>query len=513
MTDTATIARMAEHFLTALDSIADNPDQYVREIPLLSISDYRILAQGKGPTIARNTHQIDKTVETMPCPYPPPQDKCIHQTFEQQVTHRGPDAVALAFGEEQALTYTELNRRANLLAHHLRQLSVGPEVLVAICMERSMQMVVGLLAILKAGGAYLPLDPNYPRERLAFMVQEAQVELLLTQHHLHALWDQPAGNISSSHVRVICLDCDWINLTSGANPLVVQGTEATATAPDVTITDQNLAYVIYTSGSTGQPKGVMVTHGNVNHSVHALTSTLHITAQDTYLHTASFSFSSSVRQLLVPLSQGATVVLASHGQISDPLQLFTLIQQRQISVLDLVPSYWHSCVQALLSLECTAREKLLENKVRLLVTASETLPPLLPRQWKIVTQGTSATPATLINMFGQTETTGIVATYPLAPSVTSEQAPQEASVPIGCPIVSCQLYLLDASFQPVPIGVWGEIYVGGPDLARCYLGRPELTAERFVPHPFVGATPCACHNLQALSGSPRSTSQGSRPSR
>jgi amino acid adenylation domain-containing protein len=380
----------------------------------------------------------------------------IMQWFDAQVTNT-PDTVALVCGQ-QYLSYAKLEELANRISHRLQRLGIGPDTRVGLCLERSLELPVGLFGILKAGGAYVPLDPSYPRERLAFVVENAQIEVLLTQRNL-------SNHLSLSYIRVIYLDNEWMNLTT--EPI---------TSSDRAISAENIAYVIYTSGSTGQPKGVMVTHSNVNHYVYALASTLHITSHDIYLHTASFSFSSSVRQLLVPLSQGATVVLASSEQISDPFLLFTFIQQQQISVLDLVPSYWYSCVQALLTLEDTTREKLLDNHVRLLLTASEPLLPSLPLLWK----QKLAHPSALTNMFGQTETTGIVATYALE----TYQPGQETSVPIGHPIDSCQIYLLDIFGQPTPVGVQGEVHVGGYDLARGYLGNPELTAERFIPHPF-----------------------------
>ncbi|MFQ5796993.1 MAG: amino acid adenylation domain-containing protein, partial [Candidatus Bipolaricaulia bacterium] len=447
--DASTITRMLDHFQTLLESIVVDPVQRVLELPLLNEAERHQLL------IGWNNPQVNY-----------PKEKCIHQLFEEQAA-RLPERVALVC-EDQQLTYGELNARANQLAHHLRTLGVERETLVAICVSRSLDMVVGILGILKAGGAYVPLDPAYPMERLSFMLKDTQATVLLTQKlllnglHLSALSTRDSH---SPAPKVVCLDTDWrmIARESEENPV------SKATAED-------LAYVIYTSGSTGQPNGVMIEHGSLCHYVHAISEPIGITKDEVYLHTATISFSSSVRQLMVPLTHGARVVIATPDKIRQPLALFEMIKNERVTVIDIVPSYWRNCIQALASLEIATRKALLENRLRLILTASEPLWSDLPEKWKFELKHG----AKLINMFGQTETTGIVAVYPIPPPDHKEIK----IVQIGRPIPNTQVYLLDTQRRPVPVGMVGEIYIGGAGLARGYLHQPELTAERFVPHPF-----------------------------
>ena len=248
-----------------------------------------------------------------------------------------------------------------------------------------------------------------------------------------------------------------------------RNTESGATAA-------NLAYVIYTSGSTGRPKGVMITHSNVCHYVQAMCEAVGVASSDRFLHTASFAFSSSVRQFAVPLSCGATVVVASTDRIRDPRALFDLIRQYRVSIVDVVPSYWRTCIQALQSIEPASREVLLQNNLRLILSASEPLPADVPREWA----SSFRHGAQLMNMLGQTETTGIVTVYPIPTS----SAETTNVIPVGRPVANTRIYLLDVCQAPVPVGAYGEVYIGGAGIGRGYLGQPELTAERFVPDPF-----------------------------
>jgi aspartate racemase len=436
--DACTISRMSGHFQTLLSGIVANPQQHISELPLLT---------------AAERHQLLYEWNDTDADYP--QDKCIHELFEQLV--RTPDAVALMY-EEQQLTYRQLNALANQLAHYLRTLGVGSEVLVGIFVERSLEMVVGLLAILKAGGAYVPLDPTYPKERLAFMLQNSQPLVLLTQEFL-------ITELPEHTAQVVCFDRDW--------QFIAQHSEENL---NQTATTANLAYVIYTSGSTGKPKGVQVTHTNLCHYAQAMGRALGITPEDVYLHTASIAFSSSVRQLMVPLAAGATVKIATSEQRTDPKALFTAIQQHDVTVIDIVPSYWRNCIHTLAGLEPRTRQALLDNKLRLIVSASEPLMSDIPTQWTFGFKHQ----ARLINMFGQTETCGIVATYP----IPAQQDERVKIVPLGRAIANTQIYLLDSHMQPVPIGVPGELHIGGLGLARGYLNRPELTDEKFIPDPF-----------------------------
>ncbi|MEI2582759.1 non-ribosomal peptide synthetase [Scytonema sp. PRP1] len=437
--DACTISRMSGHFQTLLSGIVANPQQHISELPLLT---------------AAERHQLLYEWNDTDTDYP--QDKCIHELFEQLV-ERTPDAVVVMY-EEQQLTYQELNALANQMAHYLKTLGVGPEVLVGIFVERSLEMVVGLLGILKAGAAYVPLDPSYPKERLAFMLQNSQPLVLLTQEFL-------ITELPEHTAQVVCFDRDW--------QFIAQHSEENL---NQTATPANLAYVIYTSGSTGKPKGVQVTHTNLCHYAQAMGRALGITAEDVYMHTASIAFSSSVRQLMVPLAAGATVKIATSEQRTDPKALFTAIQQHDVTVIDIVPSYWRNCIHTLSGLEPRTRQALLDNKLRLIVSASEPLMSDIPSQWRFGFKHQ----ARLINMFGQTETCGIVATYP----IPAEQDERVKIVPLGRPIANTQIYLLDSHMQPVPIGVPGELHIGGLGLARGYLNRPELTDEKFIPDPF-----------------------------
>ncbi|KAB8317793.1 amino acid adenylation domain-containing protein [Tolypothrix campylonemoides VB511288] len=437
--DACTISRMSGHFQTLLSGIIANPQQHISELPLLT---------------AAERHQLVYEWNDTDTNYP--QDKCIHELFEQLV-ERTPNNVVVMY-EDQQLTYLELNALANQLAQYLKTLGVGPEVLVGIFVERSLEMVVGLLAILKAGGAYVPLDPSYPKERLAFMLQNSQPLVLLTQECL-------ITELPEHTAQVVCFDRDWQSIAQHSEENLNQ----TATAA-------NLAYVIYTSGSTGKPKGVQVTHANLCHYAQAMGRALGITAEDVYLHTASIAFSSSVRQLMVPLAAGATVKIATSEQRTDPRALFTAIKQYDVTVIDIVPSYWRNCIHTLAGLEPRTRQALLDNKLRLIVSASEPLMSDIPTQWTFGFKHK----ARLINMFGQTETCGIVATYP----IPAQQDERVKIVPLGRPIANTQIYLLDSHMQPVPIGVPGELHIGGLGLARGYLNRPELTNEKFIPDPF-----------------------------
>ena len=377
------------------------------------------------------------------------------QLFEAQAA-RTPDAIAVVCDESQ-LTYQALNDCADQVARHLQAMGVGPEVLVGLYMERSLELIVGILGILKAGGAYVPFDPAYPRERLAFMLADAQVQVLLTQEEL-------VTSLPEHGAQVLCLPAD--------RPLPVSPGEGTA-QPQVV--PQHLAYVIYTSGSTGEPRGVMITQANVCHYVQALQVRLGISAADRYLQTASVAFSSSVRQLMLPLLHGATIVMAAAEQLRDPLALCQVMKRHQVTVLDIMPSAWRNLTHALGRLAPESRQALLDNGLRLLLSASEALASDVPGIWATAFRHQ----ARLINMFGQTETTGIVAVYPIPP-----QDDTGPIVPIGRPIVDTQLYLLDTHLRPVPIGVPGELCVGGRGLGRGYLHRPELTAQKFLPQPF-----------------------------
>ena len=381
---------------------------------------------------------------------------CAHQFFEQQVGHSG-DAVAVICGDKR-LTYVELNGRANQLARHLRELGVGPDTLVAICVTRGVDLAVGILGILKAGGAWVPMDPRHPRERKQTVLESTKAPFLLTESSL-------LSDLPTSGIQTVVLDAAWAGIST-RNPSNL----------DNIAVPSNLAYVMFTSGSTGRPKGVMVTHANLAQYVVAMREVLMVTPADIYLHTASIAFSSSVRQLFLPLVSGATSLVATVEQLRESLSLFEAIKNQNVTILDLVPSYWRTCIDALSTLDELTCVRLLKNRVRLIATASEALQSDLPRKWRQEFRHS----AQLINMFGQTETTGIVTTY----TIPADDPLEVRIVPLGKPIANASTYLLDEQGRIVPNGNLGEIHIGGPGVARGYLNLQEATAERFLPNPF-----------------------------
>jgi amino acid adenylation domain-containing protein len=431
--------RLAGQFHKLLQSVVKNPATSINNLDILSEAERSwLLTEFSGASLEY------------------PQDKCAHQLFEAQAAATPGNIAAVCGG--QSLSYAQLNRRANQLAHHLRALGVQPGMLVGLCMERSLEMFIAVLGILKAGGAYVPLDPSYPNERLALMLRDAQVPWLLTQQTF-------LKELPEHGARVICQDVDQLLIAQQPEENPVNRTGV-----------HNLAYVIYTSGTTGAPHGVMIGHDNLSHYLYAMRRAISITDKDRYLHTASIAFSSSVRQLFVPLVQGAAVVLATSEQRVDPLALFAAIKQQGVTIIDLVPAYWRSCLHALERLGAETKAALLDNQLRLILSASEPLTSEVPRDWTFGCKHG----AQLINMFGQTETTGIVTVYP----IPAENDEWVRVVPIGRPIANTQVYLLDQSAEPVPFGIIGELCLSGQGLGRGYFMQPALTAEKFTPHPF-----------------------------
>ncbi len=368
-----------------------------------------------------------------------PSDRCIHQLFEEQVA-RTPDAIAVvcAAAMTSSLTYRDLNARANQLARYLQTLGVGPETLVGICIERSIEMVVGILGILKAGGAYVPLDPDYPADRLTFMLEDARVAVLLTQQHL-------AAYLPAQQARVVCLDADWQQIAAEGQ-----------TNPDTDVTPDNLAYVIYTSGSTGQPKGVLLEHRGLCNRAAAQSSVYAMQPHSRLLNFASLSFDVATADLVMAWCSGATLYVAPKETLLPGLELVQTLQQLAITHLEATVSVWAAMPYA----ELPALETL--------IVGGEACSAGLIQQW--------APGRRFFNAYGPTETT-IIAT--LAECSADEQKPS-----IGRPLNNVQIYILDRYRQPVPIGTPGELYIGGVGVARGYLNRPELTQEKFIPNPF-----------------------------
>ncbi|HEX6292329.1 MAG TPA: amino acid adenylation domain-containing protein [Herpetosiphonaceae bacterium] len=429
--DAATIDRLIGHFQGLLHAIVADGDQPIMRLPLLAE------AERQQMLVAWNATAVD---------YPP--DVCLHHLVEAQA-RRTPDAIAVMF-EDAALTYAALNARANQLAHHLQALGVGGcsqgETLVGICVERSLDLVVGLLAILKAGGAYVPLDPDYPAERLRFMLEDTDAPVLVIQQHL-------AERLPASGVRLVCIDAD--GPTIAAQP---------STASQPLVTADNLAYVIYTSGSTGQPKGAMNTHRAIVNRLLWMQDTYGLTAADRVLQKTPFSFDVSVWEFFWPLLTGARLVVAKPGGHQDPTYLVELIARERITTLHFVPSMLQAFLDTADLRGC--------RSLRRVICSGEALPLAVQQRCF------ARLDAELHNLYGPTEAAVDVTFWPC------QRESALHTVPIGRPVANTQIYLLDRYGQPVPIGVPGELHIGGVQLARGYLGRPDLTAERFVPDPF-----------------------------
>ena len=440
--DGATIARMMQHFQNLLEAIclqhtgaiAANPQQPVSLLPLLT---------------QQENHQLLMEWNNTQVNYP--QDKCIHQLFEEQV-NRTPNAVAIVYGNQQ-LTYQQLNTRANQLAHYLRSLGVGADVLVGLCVERSLSMVVGLLGILKAGGAYVPLDPEYPQDRLSFMLEDAQVSLLLTQQQL-------VESLPQHQAHIVCLDTDWEKIAIECE-LNLENTS----------TPDNLAYVIYTSGSTGKPKGVLVNHSNVARLFAATDFWYNFNQDDVWTLFHSYAFDFSVWEIWGALLYGGRLVVVPYLVTRDPESFYELLCQEKVTVLNQTPSAFRQLIQAEQSIATAG-----DLKLRLVIFGGEALEIKSLQPW-FERHGDSL--PQLVNMYGITETTVHVTYRPLSKADLNHTASL-----IGRPIPDLQVYVLDEHKQLVPIGVPGEMYVGGEGVTRGYLNRPELTDERFISHPF-----------------------------
>lgn len=423
--DATTIARMLGHFQNLLLGIVVNPQARLLDLPLLTPAEQ---------------HQLLVTWNNTQADYP--QDLCIHQLFEAQV-EREPDAVAVVF-ENQQLSYRELNRLANQLAHHLQALGVEPEVKVGIYMERSFEMVVAVLGVLKAGGVYVPLDPGYPPERLVFMLADAQLSVLLTQKALvEKLPDQ---------AQVVVLDTYWQVIAGQSEENPISG-----------VMVDNSAYAIYTSGSTGKPKGVVVNHQNLVHSTWAR-NLYYCQPVTSFLLLSSLAFDSSVAGIFWTLCQGAILVLPQDFQ-KDLLQLTKLIVQHRVSHLLTVPSFWKLLLEQ-------ASLPQLDFLHTVIVAGEACIKELVERHYQQLPQ------TSLFNEYGPTEGTVWSSVYDCQSHELRNQ------IPIGRPIANTQLYLLDTQLQPVPVGVSGELYISGAGVVRGYLNRPELTSEKFIPNPF-----------------------------
>ena len=381
-----------------------------------------------------------------------PRYPCFSALFEAQV-ERTPDATALAFEEEQ-LTYHELNLRANQLASYLQTCGVGPEVCVGLCVKRSVEMIIGLLAILKAGGAYVPIDPTYPQERIAFMLHNARVSMVITQQPL-------VHHLPTHEAQVICLDAFAplllpLPASNAREQDAARWTEGPATPPLCKVTAHNIAYVIYTSGSTGKPKGTLVTQQGLCNLVEAQLQVFHTHGEDRILQFASLSFDASIAEIAVTLAVGATLCLQAQEALLPTPAFIEMVRRQAITTVTLPPS--------LLSLFSPADFPTLHT----VISAGEACSAEIVQRW--------STGRRFFNAYGPTEA-AVCASIAVCDGNTSKPT-------IGRPIQNVQVYILDTHLQLVPIGSSGELYIGGFGVARGYLHRPDLTAERFVPHPF-----------------------------
>ncbi len=429
------ILRMAGHLQALLEGIVSDPDQRLSQLSILPDTERRQLL-----------------VDFARTPGAPTGTETVVELFEAQVAAQ-PHHPAVVF-EDQSLTYAELDHRANQLARYLQELGVGPETLVGLCVERAPEMMVGLLGILKAGGAYVPLDPTYPPDRVAFMLADSEAPVVLTQARL-------TDQLPDVDAHVISLDADWPSI-SGYPEM----------PPDTDVSDRNLAYVIYTSGSTGTPKGVQVEHRALANHIRTARDRVALGPDDRVLQFMSISFDAAAEEIYPCLASGATLVLRNDAMLASIPTFVEQLRDWGVTMAVLPTAFWH---QVVTGLSPGAPE--ISDRLRLLIVGGERMLPERVRTWKEEV----GRRVTLINAYGPTEATVVTTRFNLAELAVDDVWEE---VPIGRPIPNLQVYLLDAELQLVPIGVPGELCVGGAGVARGYLNRPALTAERFVPDPF-----------------------------
>ncbi|MEH2390266.1 MAG: amino acid adenylation domain-containing protein [Nostoc sp.] len=446
--EATSIARMLDCFTTLLQTIVINPDENISTLPLLNATErQKILLDWNATETAF------------------PEDQCLHQLFELNV-EKHPDAIAICYGQEQ-ITYGELNNRANQLAHYLQKKGIrtdaiavreacpigqgGALPIVAICMEKSIEMVVGILGILKAGAAYLPLDPSYPKARLAFMLEDINAQIVLIQHQL-------VSALPAQERQVICIDADWQDIAASS-----------IENPHSGVQPSHLAYVIYTSGSTGKPKGIAINHLGVVNNITDLNRSYRVGSDDRVLVLSSLSFDMCVYETLGLLAAGGTLIVPSQAIAKDPAQWARLIQQHQVTVWNSAPALLKMLVDYV-----SSRPEIWPKSIRVAFLGGDWIPTTLPQRLQELTDGTEvvcmggATEASIHSILYQVDTTD----------------PNWKSIPYGKPMANQKAFILDPHLQPVPIGVPGELHLGGIGLARGYCDRPELTRMKFIPAPF-----------------------------
>jgi amino acid adenylation domain-containing protein len=431
--DEAMVMRMASHFQTLLEGIVARPEQRISRFPLLSPQENDQLLAAWNDTAARFT-----------------QPHLLHKLFEGQV-ERTPDAPAAIFAGK-SLGYRELNRRANRLARGLRKRGVGPGSVVGVCVERSLEMVVGLLGILKAGGVYLPLDPAYPKERLDFMLEDAQALLVLSQEKI-------VEGFPERKYEVICLDSETAFMTESGENL------------DDNTTFADFAYVIYTSGSTGRPKGVMIDHRGAANTIIDINRSFNVTAGDRVLALSSLSFDLSVYDIFGTLAAGAAIIIPEPSPTPNPAHWEELMRRERVTVWNSAPALMELLVNSFAD-----RTSVRFPSLRLALLSGDWIPVTLPDEVRAFAEN-----ARVISLGGATEASIWSILYPI-----EEVDPAWKSIPYGRPMANQRFHVLDSELQPLPVGVIGQLHIGGIGVAQGYLNRPDLTAEKFIPDPFGG---------------------------
>ena len=429
--DAATIIRMLGHLQVLFEGVVHNPESRVSELPLLTKAEWQQTVEQE------NNEVLDVSL-----------DQCIHELIAQQAA-RSPEATAVVY-EGAQLTYDQLNKRANQLGHYLQALGIGPEVRVGICLEPSLETMVGLLGILKAGGAYVGLDPSLPKQRLAFMLEDAGVPVLLSQRRL-------VPGLPQSSAKVVCLDSDWSAIAQQSEENPISG-----------VTAINLSNVIYTSGSTGMPKAVGGAHEQLLHYLHAILDRLNLTAGSSFAMHQNLAVDAPVTFMYGALLKGGALHLISPDRASDPQRFGEYFQQNQIDYFKTAPSHMAVLQTAAHPPDVMPR--------RLLLLGGEASRNELIEDLRLL-----APDCTIVNHYGPTETTVGVLTYEVPKEGITHRC---SSLPLGQPLANTTAYLLDRDLNPVPIGVPGELHIGGSNVARGYINRPELTAEKFIPDPF-----------------------------
>jgi amino acid adenylation domain-containing protein len=416
-----------------LDAVVDPPVQHLSSLPSMGAAERQEILVEWNKTEAEY-----------------PADKCIHQLIEAQA-ERGPDAIAIQH-EDETLSYREFNERANQLAHYLRKLGVGPDTPVGVCLESSPNLTVALLAVLKANGACLPLDPAYPQDRLQFMVEDARIPVLLSNEGL-------GRSVAGSSTKIVCMDSIWESIE-----------REDCSNPENHITPENLAYVIYTSGSTGKPKGVMLTHGGLVNYIAAAVKLYGLTPSDRQLQFSSISFDIAIEEMYPTWAVGATLVLRSGDFSLAGSDFLEWARHHKLTVISIATAYWHELVH-----ELSESGASLPESLRLVVVGGEKAQNRALETWRKIV----ASCVRWINTYGPTETSVIATAYE-----PPADGPLPSPLPIGRPVNNYRIYILDGNLQPVPVGIEGELYIGGPGLARGYLNCPELTAAKFISDPF-----------------------------